>query len=446
MKIVIIGAGEVGFELASMLSKEEHDVCVVDNNIDQINNVREKLDAKVVFGSGTNARALEEAGISQADLFIAVSSVDEVNIMSCLLAKEYGVARSVARALNSDYVLDGSKINGLKLGIEKIVNPLKVVSEEVSKLCDFSDVSEIARFFDDQLLHLGYPVKEDNPFIGSKLAGMSFIKGEKKIVVTSLCRADETFVPNKNEVIQQGDMIFFFCQKKDLKSVRKHFGVKSHGTKNIFIIGGGRTGYQVAKSLEETNHKVKVFDKNREICNRIANDLNVDVFCTENTDVETLEDEGIAKADVVISMMKDDYSNILTSLLAKKLGAFKVVSLVNSQKLSGLAYSLGVDSTISPRLATASSILKYIRRGNIVSVVEKGSSELIEVEITESSDLAKNKIKDIKRPSGVIFGGVRRGNNIFLLSGDDQLRQGDYLVAYCLSDSISKLEKLIELS
>lgn len=444
MKILIVGAGQVGFQLANMLSKEEHEVCIIDKDEARINSIREKIDAKFVLGSGTNANALEEAGIADSELFIAVSSVDEVNIMSCLLANEFGVKRSVARVFNNDYVLGGSRLNKIRHGIERIVNPQQAVSEEISELSNFGDASEVARFFDDKLYHLCYPIKENNPNIGKGLKGLSKISGEKQIVVTSITRNDEIIIPSKDEVFKAGDMINFFCQKKDLKSVRKHFGVEHHSTKNIFVIGGGKIGYQVAKKLEETNHKVKVFDHDREICDKIARDLDVDVFCTSNTDVETLEEEGISSADVVLTMMSDDYSNILTALLAKKLGAFKAISLVNSSKLTSLAYSLGVDSTISPRLATASAILKHVRRGNIISVVEKSGAEIVELEITESTKITKDTIKNIDRPEGVIFGAYKRGKEISLISGGDQLEKGDILVAYSLSKSITKLEELIQ--
>ncbi|MGB0454722.1 MAG: Trk system potassium transporter TrkA [Bacteriovoracaceae bacterium] len=444
MKILIVGAGQVGFQLASMLSNEEHDVCVIENDEERLLSVKEKIDAKVVYGSGTNAISLEEAGIMDTDLFIAVSSVDEVNIMSCLLAKEYGVKRSVARVHNNDYVIGTSRLSNIKLGIERVVNPQQVVSEEVSELCDFADASEVAKFFNDKLLHLGYPIKENSPYIDRELKGISTLNNKKIMVVTSICRDGQTFTPSKNEKMKVGDMIFFFCKKKDLELVREHFGIQSHSTKNIFVVGGGKIGYQVSKKLEETRHKVKVFDRDRDICNKIANDLDVDVFCTVNTDVDTLENEGVASADVVVTMMNDDNSNILTALLTKTLGAKKAVALVNSRKLTALAYSLGVDSTISPRLATASSILKHIRRGKIVSVVEKVNSEILEIEITNSSKITKNIIKEINRPDGVIFGGVKRGDQINLLSGDDQLHVGDILVAHSPSESIAKLEELLE--
>ena len=444
MKITIVGAGDVGFQLANMLSKEEHDVCVIENDEALVGTVQEKLDARIIHGSGTNSRSLENAGVLNTDLFIAVSSVDEVNIMSCLLAKEFGVKRSVARVTNIDYVIDGSKLNKIELGIERVVNPQLVVAEEVCEICDFSDAAEVARFFNDKLYHLGYTIKIDNPLVGSSIQGLSLIKGEKKLIVTSIRRSDKTFVPKKNEVIKKGDTIFFFCLGKDIKKVRKHFGVKHHSTKKIFVIGGGKVGYQVARKLEETKHKVKVFDRDRRICNNIASDLDVEVFCTENTDTETLEGEGISSADVVVTMMSDDYSNILTALLAKKLGASKVISLVNSKKLTTLAYSLGVDSTISPRLATASSILKYIRRGNINSVVEKSEAEILELSIADDVKLTNSSIKDLMRPNGVIFGAVKRNNEIKLLSGADQVQKGDDLVVYVQSESISKLENLIQ--
>ncbi len=443
MRILIVGAGEVGFQLANMLSREEHEVTVIESDEQRVLSIREKIDARIIHGSGTSSLTLEEGQIADSDLFIAVSSVDEVNIMSCLIAKEYGVNRCVARVLNNDYVFEGSKLYKIQLGIERIVNPQQEVAKEVSRLCDFSDASEVADFCDGELLHLAYPIREGNELIGQKLAGFSRVDNEKLIVITSITRNDHTFVPTKNESIQKGDMVYFFCLKENLKKVREHFGILSHGTKKIFVIGGGRTGYQVASHLEETKHKVKVFDKDMDICTKIANDLDVDVFCTHNTDVETLEQEGISSADVVVTMMNDDYTNILTALLAKKLGAFKSISLVSSKKLTGLAYSLGVDSTVSPRLTTASSILKYIRRGKIVSVVEKSGAEILEVEITDDIEITLGQIKDIRLTGEIIFGGVKRNNKAILLSGDDQIQKGDVLVVYAITGSIPKLENLL---
>jgi trk system potassium uptake protein TrkA len=444
MKILIIGAGDVGFQIANMLSKEEHEVSVIDNDLHRVNNIREKIDAKVILGSGTNALALEEAGIISTDLFIAVSSVDEVNIMSCLLAKEYKVDRCVARVGNIDYILDGSKLNGIELGIERVVNPQIVVAEEVCEHCDFANASEVARFLDDQFYHLGYPLQKNSPLIGKKLKGLSSFDNEKIMVITSLRRNDETFVPTRDETLRVGDTLFFFCRSQDLKEIEKYLGADTHDTKKVFLIGGGKIGYQVAKKLEETKHKVKVFDHDPDICHQIAEDLDVEVYCTGSTDTETLVAEGIENVDVAVTMMNDENSNILTALLAKKLGAFKVISLVNSKRLTSLAYSLGVNSTISPRLATASSILKFIRRGNINSVVEKTEGEILEIVIDKNVELTSSNIKLLSKPEGVIFGGIKRDGNVELISGDTQIQRGDVLVVYSLANSVSHLEKLIQ--
>ena len=445
MNIIIVGAGDVGFQLANMLSKEEHNVCVIDNNKDRLEAISEKVDGQLLLGSGTNAITLERAGITEADLFIAVSSIDEVNIMSCLLAKEYQVKRIVARVANPDYVLDGSKLSSLDLGIERVVNPLQVVSEKASEICNFGDATELDTFFDHELYHLCYPIKKDSPHIGNKVYSLGSIDGEEKLIITSITRNDKTFIPTIKDTIEEGDMIYFFCLEKDIADIRKRFYVEYHETKKVFIIGGGRIGYQVAKRLEQTNNKVKIFDRDRSICEKIADDLNVDVFCTVNTDVETFENEGIESADVVVTLMNEDNSNILTALLGKKLGAKKAVSLINSKKLTGLAYSLGVDSTISPRLATASAILKFVRRGNIISVVEKAGAEILEISITGNSEITKKSIKDLHIPEGIRLGAIKRGQSISLVTGDIEFREGDKLVVYTLSKSVPKLEKLIEM-
>lgn len=442
MKAVIVGAGEVGYHLADRLSKEGHDITLVETNLDHVTYLQDRLNCNVIQGHGSSAAVLEDAGIQSAELFIAVTNVDEVNMMACILASEYGVPRKIARVNSSEFLSSGGMLNAEKLGIQLLINPPSVVGEEIAKMVSYSDTVEVAEFADGQVLFLGYGISKDNPFVGMSLKDLGWTQESARIVVTSIVRQDKTIVPTGDDVIQEGDTVYLVTKRNSVPHIRSVFGYESRRDKNIFILGAGHVGYEVARRLADGEHRVKVIDRDETHCKEMAESLEgVLVLNTTSTDVETLKSEGISRGDVFIAVTDDDQSNILGSLLAKRMGIKRAICLVNQQELKGLASSLGIEVTISPRLSTASAILKYIRGGNVLSMIEQSDAEVLEIQLPSEAKFLNKPIHSIGIPTGVIIGAIVRGNHALIPGGGDELKSGDRVILFTLLNSVSKVEK-----
>lgn len=444
MKAIIVGAGEVGFHMADRLSREGHEITLVERNTARENYLKEKINARVVHGSGASAEVLEEAGIKRADLFIAVTEVDEVNMVACLLAKQYQVPNKIARVNNDEYTGSNSKLNAEKLGIELIVNPKFVVADEICEMIEYIEAVEAAEFADGRVVFLGYRIAEESPFVGRTLKEIGFSRGPTPLVVTSIARKDHTIIPGGDDVIEKSDILYFVCKKEDVNEIRSLFGFTIQEARNLFILGGGNVGSEVARRLSGRHRQIKIIDRDYEHCRVMAEKLeNVLVLCTDSTDVETLKNEGISNADVFIAVTDDDQSNILGSLLAKRSGVKRAITLVNQPPLRNLADSLGIDAIISPRLSTASAILKYIRRGNVVSMVEQSHAEVLEIEIQhlDHGEILNRPIRSIHLPKGVIIGAIVRDGQAIIPSGEDELHEGDRVIIFTLLKSIPKVER-----
>lgn len=444
MKVVIVGAGEVGFHTADRLSKEGHDVTVIENSPEKAQMLRTKLNALVLRGSGASDEVLREAHIDQADLFIAVTDLDEVNLIACLLASQYDVARVIARIKSLEYSAVGWRPNAAKLGIDLVINPQSVVAMELCNTVAYTAATEVAEFAGGQVVFLGYRIGRDSPLAGVSMKTLGGIRGIYRLVVTAIARGSQTIIPRGEDVVQEGDILYFVCNKTDLPAVSDLFGFEQRETKNIFILGGGSIGFEVARQLADLKYRVKVIDRNAQHCEQLAQSLeHVRVLNAEGTDVETLKSEGIEEGDVYIAVTQDDQSNILCSLLAKRHGVKKAIALVNQPEFVTLAPSLGVDACVSPRLATASAILKYVRRGEVVSMamVEQSDSEVLELMMPAESRILGKPLRSLHVPLGSIIASIVRGEQVIIPGGDDHLEAGDHVIIFTLPDAVNRVEK-----
>jgi len=444
MKVIIVGAGEVGFHIADRLSREGHDVTLIERNAEKEASIRSKVDALVLAGSGASADVLHEAAVEEADLFIAVTDLDEVNLVSCMLANEYGVKRIIARIKSLEYARSEWKANAAKLGIDLLINPENVVAEEICRIVSYPAATEVAEFAEGRVVFLGYPVAEGSPLAGISLRELGDVRGIYRLVVTALKRGPETIVPRGDDVIQAGDTVYFVCRREELQAVNYLFGLERRKTKSIFVLGGGRVGSRVARGLAEHHYRVKVIDHNPEHCEELARELtDVIVLNTDGTDIDTLKSEGLGEGDVFIAVTQNEQSNILCSLLAKSHGAKRAIALVNGPQFVKLAPTLGVDACISPRLASASAILKYVRRAQVLAmaVLEGCDAEVMELGLSGGIECLDKPLKDIPVPRGAIIGAITRGGEVIIPSGDDDLRAGDHVIVFALPDAVVPVEE-----
>ena len=444
MKVIIVGAGEVGFHIAERLSQEGHDVTIIEMDREKETELRSKLNALVIRGSGASVDTLREAQVENADLFIAVTDQDEVNLVSCLLAHEYRVPKMVARIKSLDYAQSEWKTNAARMGIDLLINPEHVVANEICDIVAYPAATEVAEFAKGRVVFLGYPIAEDSPLAGISLRELGGVRGIYRLVVTAIKRQDETLIPRGDDVIQEGDILYFVCRKQELPAINYLFGFEKRKTKSIFILGAGRVGSAVARRLARMKYRIKVIDHNREHCEDLARDLDdVLVLNTDGTDLDTLRSEGIEDADVFIAVTQDEKANILVSLLAKKNGAKRAIALVNQPTFVALAPSLGVDVCVSPRLASASAILRFVRRAEVLrmAVVEQCNAEVLEMGLKEGNDVLDRPLRDIRVPPGSIVGAITRGEEVIIPGGDDVMKADDHVIVFTLPEAVAEVEE-----
>ncbi len=447
MKILIVGAGQVGDFLCDRLSREGHEVTLVDQDEAKIERAQDRLNVLGVTGNGASAEILEQAGIKETDIFIAVTNMDEVNILACLLAREYQVKTRVARTKSIEYTNQKSILSKEKLGIDLLINPEDAVAEEFSKLACSERAFDVAEFAEGQILFQGYRITPESPLCNISLAELGELRGMYRFVVVAISRGTETIIPHGKDSIQSGDRIYIFAHQKDLPAINyllqseKVIERRSH---RAFILGGSRIGLQVAQNLEKLPFNIKLIEKNEEQCHKLAEQLaKTVVLHTDGLDVPTMLDEGLRNADVFISVTDNDETNILTCLLAKQHRVKRTLALVSQPELLGLASDLGIDACISPRLAAAGAILKFVRQGDIISLtaVEGSNSEVIEFEIKKGSDLQGVPLANLHFPRGAIIGAIVRGDNYDIPTGDSMLEAGDRLLIFALPEALQKVER-----
>lgn len=447
MRILIVGAGQVGYFLSERLSIEGHEVTLIDRSDENLRRAEDRLNVLGIVGNGASAETLEQAGIKETDIFIAVTDLDEVNILACLLAREYQVETRIARVTSIEYAGQGAILSKEKLGINLLINPNDAVADEICKIACRTGAFDVAEFVEGQVQFLGYRIEADSPLCDLTLRELGEIRGIYRFVVTAITRNGKTLVPRGDDIIQAGDRIFIFAATKDLPAIQYMLKQEEGGAnkrRRAFILGGGRIGLRIAKNLEQQNFDVRLIDRNEERCEVLSAELKRGmVIHAEGTDISTLIDEGVEVAEVYIAVTDSDETNILSSLLARQHGAKRTLTLVNSPEMLGLAPTLGIDACISPRIAAASAILKYVRRGDIVSVaaIEGSNAEVLELQVSSGSSMLDRPLSELDFPVGAIIGAIVREGVYQIPDGTCTLQSGDRVVVFALPEAVGKVER-----
>jgi trk system potassium uptake protein len=446
LKVIIVGAGEVGFHIAQRLSEENQDVVLIDQAPEQIKRVADNLDVQAFLGSGTSPRILKDAGIREADMLLATTDSDEVNLISCLIAKNLNpYLIKVARLRNEEYVNElPLLLDKDHLGIDHVINPQSEMVRSVQRLMEIPGASEVIDFVEGRVKLIGVMVDKKSPFAGRKL--LSFTKDEGDILVGAIIRKNQVIIPHGNDSILAEDLVYLVARSQELDQTLALFGVKEKSLRRVIIIGAGQTGQALARAMDRAKISTKIIEKDEAICAQLSAGLsNVIVINGDGTDKELLEEENIGSADFLVAITGDEESNILISLLAKGLGTRKTITRVSKLSYLPLMSAIGIDTVVSPRLAAVRAILQYIRPGKILSVAPlKGEhAEAIEAEALETSDIVNKPLHKIKIPKGVIIGAIFRENEIIIPRGDTVIIPGDRLIIFALQQMLPKLEKLL---
>lgn len=443
MRTIIIGAGKVGYSIAQLLSSENQDVVVIEQDEARAAVVDDNLDVKVVLGSGASWMVLEEAGVKQAGMLIAVTEMDEMNMIACLLAKQYGVKTTVARVRNTEYLETPYFSPEALLGIDLIINPERVTAMEIAKIVRNPEALSVEYFAGGrvQMIEIGIP--EDSYLHGLRLKELD----TSKYVIVSINRNHRMIVPSGNDQLFTGDRVYVMANTTDMSAVMKSLGIVKKKVESVTILGGGRTGFYLASIIEKKKWPldVKLIEKDAITAKKVEAGLNNTlVIHGDGNDLDLLHLENIGQSDIMVSVTDDDRLNILTSLIAKSLGVKQTICKVKRSDLMPLMDHVGIDVIMSPRMLTAGVILKYIRRGDIVSVTVLGEemAEMLELVAQPGSIAAGKQLNKVKFPPGSVLGAIVRGDQVIIPSGSHTICPNDRLMVFSISKSIHKVEKL----
>ena len=445
MRILIIGAGAVGFHLARRLSEEHQDVVVIESDPDRARVVEEQLDVLTVVGNGASLPVLEKAGIQKTRLMLAVTSQDEVNLISCLAGSHLGVRFKVARVSDPEYYRSGSALSREQLGIDLMINPERECAWETFQLLNSEAATDMAQFADGRLQLVGLRVRE-----GARVAGRSMIEldeqmGHRNYITVAIVRGGRTEIPRGTSRIEAGDQIFILAPASEMPGIPAMAGYEDYKLRRVMIAGGSDEGFYLAQHLEEHGVGCTILDIDRRRCAELAELLpKALVLHADATDMELLEMEGIEGIDGFVAFTPRDETNMLASLLAKTQGARKVISLIKRFDYVPLVSRVGIDAAVSPRLSTVNAILRYVRRGNVASVATiKGiDAEAIEFDVGPRTRVVGRELQDVDLPRGSVVGAILRDSTVITPRGRDVIQPGDRVVIFALPDAIADIEHL----
>lgn len=443
MRVIIVGAGEVGFQLAKFLATENIDVVLIDKDKDKLRRISDELDVALLEGEGGSPAMLKEAGADDADLLLAVTNLDETNMIACLVAKVmFQIPRNIARIRNLEYF--SNEILLQSLGINPAISPEIEAAKAVVRLIEVPSASDVEDFEDGNVKVISFRIPPDSKLIGKAFKNINLTK--PKILIGAIQRGDKVIIPAGNDTIKKNDKIFLPVKREDIDPACESIGGVVMPVKSVMIVGGGRIGYYVAKTLEERNITVKVIERDVNRCKFLVKSLNKSIILNgDGSDRKLLEEENIEDIDVFVAISNNEELNIMSSMLAKSLGVKKIITIINKTDYISLANNLGIAAVLSPRLITAGTILKYVRGGNILSLttMAEGKAEIMEALVKEGSVLIGKTLVEVELPQKTLIGAIIRDNEVIIPSGNDKIAVNDKLIIFTLQESIKQVEKLL---
>lgn len=441
MKIVIVGAGKVGYSLAQRLVQDDHDVYVIDRSQERIENLNNTLDVNLVQGNGSDLQLLNDIGMSDVGMFIAVTDSDEVNMLSCAVAKIAGVPRTIARVRDNTFAehMDTQMKNAL--GIDLFINPEMVTAQELLQILETPSAIDVEEFGQGAVRLMEFKMTDEVPILGHTLKDIQFPDG---VLLVGILRYGEMIIPHGESRLQDDDSVFFLGLKAGVEEIEsKWFHHHRSFHKRAVIIGAGLLGRNLTMLLEQAGFTVKVIEKKLERCEQLAALVDKSMIINgDATDFDLFEAEEIGDSDVIIALTDDDKLNLLVALVGKHMGIPKTVVRVGRPEYIMLMEQVGIDVVFSPRLLTASQILRYVRSEEgvlSISTFEGGKAESIEIEITNESPVAGKQLKDIRLPGKALVGVILRGEEAIVPSGSTEILDGDHIVIFALPESVSDL-------
>ncbi|MBT6562473.1 MAG: Trk system potassium transporter TrkA, partial [Candidatus Scalindua sp.] len=437
MKILIIGAGAVGFSIAKQLSAEGHDISVVDVNPKLIRKISEKLDVSVITGNATSPSVLESAGVEGADMVLAVTTSDEVNIVTCILTSKYGNDKKIkiARIRNSEFTSNKSILNDNGFCVDHMINPEHIIVESIIKILEAPGATFAVDFPIGDVILRGFHVPEDAPLVGLNFSELEDIEYTDSFLIVYIQRDDEMITPSHSTTILPDDNIFVLISKAGLPYFLPMVNRRADEVEKVIIYKASRTGMLLAERLENSPISVTIIEPEKDKAEMAAASLRTAVVLHgDATEIDVLKDAAVEITDIFIALSENEQTNLLTSLLAKKNGAKKTIVLTNEPELVHIINQVDVDVVVNPRSVTANEILQHVRRGQILSIAKLGDSEAEAIELIaeEGSEIVRKPLQKIRFPKKTILGAIIRNNTMLLPKGIEAINPGESVVVFTL--------------
>lgn len=459
MKIIIVGAGEVGFNIAQKLASENKDVVVIDRDPAALKRVFEHLDVQCIEGSGSNPFVLQEAGIRDADVMLAVTDSDETNIIASIFTSSISPnITKLVRIRNTDYIRfqDDLRLERLERGenslttpgldFGRVINPDEEVVKSIERLINYPQVEEINDFADGRVKLVGVRAKEGK-LIDKKLVHVREVIGSNVgFLIAAIIRDDKTIIPSGENFIREGDVVYFVCEEKDIHTILRYFGPVYKPVNNLLVVGGGTIGHLLAKRFEKRGPHVKVIERSSERCEHLAKILNRAVILEgDGTDQELLQEENVSGMDLVIALTGDEETNILISLLAKKLGAGKAITRIDKYAYFPLVRAIGIENMVSARRSAVNTILKFMRKGKVLSAasISSDEAEALEAIAQEHSGIVGKSIIDLKLPKGTLILTIMRNGELIFPTGASVIKPQDRIIILSTRKNVEKVERAL---
>ena len=440
MKIIIAGAGEVGYHLARLLTKESHSIILIDTRAKILSRAESELDLMTVHGNAYSISILDKASVNNADLLIAVTSSETTNLTIATLGKQLGAKKTVARVNSSEFLKLKDRLDLGKMGIDVIISPEALASKEIIRLLRRSSFSNAFDFEFGKLTLLGVYLTKESKLLGKSIDTCQEYNEYDNYKTIAIERDGNPVIPSADYIYQEGDHVFFMCLPEGVEIIREICGKAKLDVKNVMIMGGGNVGYNTAKKLSRRK-SVKLIEADSERCQMLADNLSETLIINDDGhDVHLLEDENISEMDAFIAVTGNSETNIMSCLVAKNHGVKKTIAMVENMDYINLSQTIGIDTLINKKLIAANNIFRYVRQANIVNIagIHGLDAEVIEVSVQEGSEATKAIIGELHLPKDVMIGGIIRKNSAWIADPDFQILPNDKVVVFALPDAIKK--------
>lgn len=440
MKIIIVGAGEVGTHLAKLLAKEHLDITLMDQDPLKLKDLEVNYDLLTREGSPTSIDDLKELDVKNADLFIAVTPSESVNMTACMIANNLGAKKTLARIDNYEYLLPHNREFFEKLGVNHLIYPEVLAAQEIVTSLETTWLRQNLSFCNGELILLGIKVRSNAVITDKKF--MSGYFDHRRYRVVAIKRNNQTIIPGGSDEIKSDDIVYFITRPGDIEFVKEQSGKTDHKIESAMIMGGSRITQKTVKSLP-SNISIKILEKNKERCYQLAEKCqNALIINADARNLEMLRDEGISETDAFIAVTSNSEANILACVAAKRLGVKKTVAEVENIDYIMLAESMDIGTVINKKMIAASYIYQLTLDADVLDVrtLTSADAEVVEFVAKKGSKITKSKIKDLRLPANVNIGGFVRNGEGFIVAGDTTIQPNDHVICFCVASAIRKIE------